>query len=247
VSRRGSWPQAGGVCRTGSRSGHSWRRPGLVALRDRGTDVRPRRGRARPRRCSRRGRLAAGRAGPAAPPGWVGRTRAPLSRTIIEVSDSTRSGNSIAVLCAIMPPMEEPTTCARSMPSSSRRTDGIDGHVAQRVRRHRPGAVEVPGGEGADELGQVHGAVVILGRQSAVAVVVADHVTASRRQQPTELGVPAEELSAEPHHQQDRQIRRVPERVVLQLDATARRDAHNDLQLLVPHPTCLNIHVECDM
>lgn len=104
--------------------------------------------------------------------------------------------------------------------------DSVDRHVAQRVRRHRLGVVELAGGEDADELHQVYGAVVDLGRQPAVTVVVADHVTAGGGQQPTEPGVPAEHLGPEAHHQQDRRIGRIPERFVLQLDATARPDEH---------------------
>ena len=34
----------------------------------------------------------------------------------IEASDSTRSGDRIAIVWAIMPPIELPTTCARSIP-----------------------------------------------------------------------------------------------------------------------------------
>ena len=37
---------------------------------------------------------------------------------MIDVSDSTRSGWSIAIRCTIIPPIETPTTCARSMPSA---------------------------------------------------------------------------------------------------------------------------------
>src|SRR6185312_15501904 len=37
---------------------------------------------------------------------------------MIEVSDRTRSGNEIAISCAIMPPIEAPTRCADLMPST---------------------------------------------------------------------------------------------------------------------------------
>ena len=37
---------------------------------------------------------------------------------IIEVSVSTRSGCSIAIVWAIIPPIDAPTTCARSIPSA---------------------------------------------------------------------------------------------------------------------------------
>ena len=35
---------------------------------------------------------------------------------MIETSDSTRSGYFAAIVWAIMPPIEAPTTCARSIP-----------------------------------------------------------------------------------------------------------------------------------
>src|SRR3954452_12838511 len=49
---------------------------------------------------------------------------------IIEVNESTRSGNSIAIFCAIMPPIEDPTTCARSTPSA--RSRSIPSHAMSR-------------------------------------------------------------------------------------------------------------------
>ena len=38
---------------------------------------------------------------------------------IIEVRERTRSGCSIAIVCAIAPPMDAPTTCTFSKPSTS--------------------------------------------------------------------------------------------------------------------------------
>ena len=46
--------------------------------------------------------------------GWPDQ-RAPVL-DMIEHSDSTRSGCSIAIVWAIIPPIEAPTMCARSMP-----------------------------------------------------------------------------------------------------------------------------------
>ena len=40
---------------------------------------------------------------------------------MIDVSDRTRCGCSIAMVCAIMPPIDIPTTCACSIPSASSR------------------------------------------------------------------------------------------------------------------------------
>ena len=38
---------------------------------------------------------------------------------MMDVSDSTRCGYSIAISCAIMPPIDAPTICALAMPSVS--------------------------------------------------------------------------------------------------------------------------------
>ena len=38
---------------------------------------------------------------------------------ITEVSDRTRAGCSIAMVCAIIPPIDVPNTCADSQPSAS--------------------------------------------------------------------------------------------------------------------------------
>ncbi len=40
---------------------------------------------------------------------------------MIDVSDSTRSGRVTAIVWPIMPPIDTPITCARSMPSPSSR------------------------------------------------------------------------------------------------------------------------------
>ena len=47
-----------------------------------------------------------------------GRRREPLV-VMISVRLATRSGQWAAMCCAIMPPSEAPTTCARAMPSAS--------------------------------------------------------------------------------------------------------------------------------
>ena len=63
------------------------------------------------------------------------------------VSDRTRAGCSIAIVCAIIPPIETPTTWAESMPRWSSRRDGVAGHVAHGVRRP-----DLQAGERPDQL-----------------------------------------------------------------------------------------------
>jgi hypothetical protein len=38
---------------------------------------------------------------------------------ITDVIESSRSGCSMAIVCTIIPPIDRPITCARSMPSAS--------------------------------------------------------------------------------------------------------------------------------
>ena len=61
---------------------------------------------------------------------------------MIEVSDSTRSGCWIAIVCTIMPPIDAPTMCARSMPSWS---SSAHASAAMSVRRY--GAVAALAGQ----------------------------------------------------------------------------------------------------
>ena len=48
-------------------------------------------------------------------------TRGLPLEAMIDVRLVTRSGNRAAITCAIMPPIDTPTTCARAMPRASRR------------------------------------------------------------------------------------------------------------------------------
>ena len=48
---------------------------------------------------------------------------------MIEVSERTRSRKCSAIVCAIIPPMETPTTWARSWPRWSSSGDPVVGHV----------------------------------------------------------------------------------------------------------------------
>ena len=49
-----------------------------------------------------------------------------------EVNESTRSGWSMERRCTIIPPIDQPITCARSTPSASTRRPVV-GHVGQGV------------------------------------------------------------------------------------------------------------------
>ena len=56
---------------------------------------------------------------------------------MIEVSDSTRSGRSIAIVWAIIPPIEAPTTCAALDAEVVEQPEGVVGHVLEQVGRVR--------------------------------------------------------------------------------------------------------------
>ena len=134
---------------------------------------------------------------------------------MIEVSVRTRSGCSMAMVWAIIPPIEAPTTWAESMPRWSSSADGVGGHVGQAVGRPRParpGAAARNGGE------EVAADVVELGGQADVAVVVADHAEAAVDEGVAELDGPGDELGAEAHHEQQRLAARVAVGLVAELD-----------------------------
>ena len=57
-----------------------------------------------------------------------------------------------------------------------------------------------------------------LGRQARVAVVEADHVEAALGEQLAQLAVPVDELHPEAHHEEERLVRRVADRLVDELD-----------------------------
>jgi hypothetical protein len=97
-------------------------------------------------------------------------------------------------------------------------------HVAERVARARRVA-----GEGGGEVG--HGAVLDLRRQADVAVVVDDDVEAAVGEQLPEVGVPGDQLRAEPHDEQQRRIGRITGGLVLDRDPVHRRARHGG------HPT----------
>ena len=117
------------------------------------------------------------------------------------------------------------------MPSRSKQADAVGGHVPQRVRRHRERALEVAGGHGGDEVAEVDRVLVQLRRQAAVAVVVADDVAAAGGEHAAEVGVPAEQLGAEAHHEQDGRVAGVAEGLVLDRDGLAAGVGERDRRL----------------
>ena len=87
------------------------------------------------------------------------------------VSDSTRSGCSMAIVCTIIPPIEAPTTWAAGMSSASSRptasaasSDSVYGRLDR-----------LPGGERRVHRDHVRRRAVGLRRQPDVAIVEADH------------------------------------------------------------------------
>ncbi len=63
-----------------------------------------------------------------------GKSRRPVV-DMIETTLFTLSGWLIATSCAIIPPIEAPTTWARAIPSASSEPDGVGSHIVERVGR----------------------------------------------------------------------------------------------------------------
>ena len=131
-----------------------WRRAAVTRPPDRTAVVRRRRvldGRARvavllrmpdhPRRPTLDVRLARAAAAPAAAARLGRRLPDPGSPVMLmtEIRLRTRSGCSMAMVWTIMPPIDAPRTCARSMPRASSRPDRVGRHVAERVRHRGTG------------------------------------------------------------------------------------------------------------
>ncbi len=110
----------------------------------------------------------------------------------------TRSGCRSASSCAIMPPIETPTTCARSMPSAVEQARGIVGHAADGVG---PGRLRAPPG---------------------AAVIEHDRAIAFRERR--ELEHPGHRVGGEAHDQQQRVTTAVL--FVVQLDIADGDGAH---------------------
>jgi hypothetical protein len=129
---------------------------------------------------------------------------------MIEVRLCTRCGNFAASTCAIMPPIEAPTTCARSSPA---------GPSGRWCRRPCPPAYRAcaPAGPARRRPWPAAGCRASSPdppRQAAIAVVEADHAVAARHQCLTEGIGPARKLHAEPHDQHDGRPGRVAQRLV---------------------------------
>ena len=144
----GSGPPASGASRrSAERRGRRCPRPAcaraLAVRREAGrADQLPDHGAGRRRRPPA-GRAAARSASAAA----SGLCQPTVRRPVVDmmlVSDSTRRGCSIAIVCAIMPPIETPTTCAASMPRWSRRPRPSSARSAMGVRRPTRPADERP-------------------------------------------------------------------------------------------------------
>ena len=97
---------------------------------------------------------------------------------MIDVTLSSRSGCSIAIVCTIIPPIDVPTMCADGDVEVVEQADRVGGHVGERVRhvghvtagqhrRHHRVGVDLD--------------TVELGRQAAVAVVEPDRRAARDR------------------------------------------------------------------
>jgi hypothetical protein len=100
-----------------------------------------------------------------------------------------------------------------------KQADDIVGHVMQRIWDYRPDGGQITVRSRRDDGSEVHGMVVELGRQAAVAVVESDDEPALVDEESAEPVVPGQQLGAEAGDQHDRRIVGRPDRVVLELDA----------------------------
>ena len=120
---------------------------------------------------------------------------------MIDVSERTRSGWSIAISWAIMPPIDMPTTWALVDAERVEQADRIVGHVARAVyserSRRRSITALASSRFGRRDAGE-------LGRQAAVAVVERDHPEPAGDELVDEPLRPVDQLPTQPHHQQQR-------------------------------------------
>ena len=208
---------AGGPCRPGGSSGRRRRRaPGRRALLVEvvGAADRPA---AASSACLDRLVAVGGRAGAAASAsprasGWP--TSGSPVVDMIEVSVRTRSGCSMAMVWAIIPPIDAPTTWADSMPRASSRPTAS---AAMSVRRYGT-STGSPCGGGQERREEVAAGVVELRGAADVAVVVPDHEEPAVDERVAQLHRPGDHLRAEAHHQEQRLAARVPEGLVAELD-----------------------------
>ena len=147
---------------------------------------RPGAARPTPRPCA----PAAGPAGAA----WTGpAARPPVARWWRRSRSgvATRSGCRAARVCAIMPPIDMPTTCTRPMPRCSSSADGVGGHVAEVVGvRTGPGQqlAEPAGRWRADPAGPADVPVVEPDHPEAAVGEPVDHPLRPRGQVDAEAG-----------------------------------------------------------
>ena len=142
---------------------------------------------------------------------------------MIDVRLATRPGCSMAIVWAIMPPIDMPTTWARAtprwssspMPSSAMSFNRYVGWAARRETRLSSTSA------GRRRL------VLVVGRQPDVPVVVADDAERTGRGQLLdELVRPPDELAAQAHHEQEHRCVVVAVDVVLDRDAVGRCRSH---------------------
>jgi hypothetical protein len=130
---------------------------------------------------------------------------------MIYVSDWTRSGCSIATVCAIIPPIDAPTTCAPSSPSASSRptvspamSDSV--YEAEEIS---PANADTTAGAGA-----AWRCVESLMSRLSNRMTWRRRAT-SASQKPVR---PTNHLRCEPHHQHDGRCRRIAEPLVGDVD-----------------------------
>jgi hypothetical protein len=115
-----------------------------------------------------------------------------------------------------MPPIDAPTTCARLIPSASRRGGGVSRHVVEGIRRDRRPAGVALGHHGREvghaELGQK-------GRAPDVAIVEPDDPEPAGYESLAERIRPAGQRRDEPMDHQDRRIAVAPEALIGDVDA----------------------------
>ena len=131
---------------------------------------------------------------------------------MIEVSELTRAGQRIAISCAIMPPIDAPTTCALRDPEHVHQADRVARHVLEQIGRgDLAGLPATPCQVGRRR-------PVDLGRLADVAIVEADDPKAARGERRAEIVLPDDHLRAEAHDQQQRRIARAAEGLVANLE-----------------------------
>ena len=126
-------------------------------------------------------------------------------------SDSTRSGLLIAIVWAIIPPIDAPTTCARSIPRWSSRPSVSSAMSCEQVGRRDPAARPRP-----HHVRHRARRSCVDRPTSRLSKRITWKPRSARRSQ--KLAVPVDQLHPQPHHQQQRRVGWVADRLVDQLD-----------------------------